>query len=375
MGTDVKEHSAAAKAMADWPADGISQPVSGPDSPNCSDNVASLDELSKGNLEKSGAGVGLNADGETAKRQPPTSTEIPRSNNQYTICLVFGMSAESLVRQRTRATSGELARWLHVATRRFPPLTVSSREALPTRPGRLNVTISRTDPFKDAQLAREFILAVPKELSADEQFQSAVAWANKELVASGMVAEISLHHSKSGKNPHVHILCTMRRLDGDGFSAKKATEWNDVKLLVEQRATWAAFVNEALEKAGRPERVDHRSLKDRGIDRLPEPKIGVAATAMKRRGVVEDPERFQFWWRVKMLNEVRPWAQAIERLGEVQQRGMGDTWWERSLVMATEVGKTVRDAVLDTWNTLIHARLPERDVDVPTPGREIDLSR
>ena len=81
LGTDVKEHSAAAKAMADRPADGFSHPASGRDGPNCSDNVASLDELSKGNLEKSGAGVGLNADGETAKHQPPRSTEISSADN------------------------------------------------------------------------------------------------------------------------------------------------------------------------------------------------------------------------------------------------------------------------------------------------------
>ena len=72
----------------------------------------------------------------------------------------------------------------------------------------------------DAQLAREFILAVPPELSADEQFKTAVDWAKKELVTSGMVAEVSLHHTKSGKNPHVHILCTMRKLCGKNIWSK-----------------------------------------------------------------------------------------------------------------------------------------------------------
>ena len=89
-------------------------------------------------------------------------------------------------------------------------------------------------------------------------------------------------------------------------------------------------MNTALEKAGRPERVDHRSLEDRGIDRIPEPKIGVEATAMNRRG--EDPERFKLWRWVKNLNEIMPWKRAIERDGEVHQHGMGKTWWERSLV-------------------------------------------
>src|ERR1700689_4365816 len=144
-------------------------------------------------------------------------------------------------------------------------------------PGQLWNKVEAGERRVDAQLAREFILAVPPELSADAQFQTAVDWAKKELVTSGMIAEVSLHHTKSGKNPHVHILCTMRKLDGEKFSPKKPREWNDVALLVKQRESWADAVNAALEKAGRDERVDHRSLKDRGIDRVPEPKIGVAA--------------------------------------------------------------------------------------------------
>ena len=65
-------------------------------------------------------------------------------------------------------------------------------------------------------------------------------------------------------------------------------------------------VNTALEKAGREERVDRRSLKARGIEQIPEPKIGVAATAMKRLGVEADPKRFQDVRAVKLLNEVMP---------------------------------------------------------------------
>ena len=48
-------------------------------------------------------------------------------------------------------------------------------------------------------------MAVPKELSAEAQFQTALDWAKKELVASGMITEISLHHSKTGKNPHEYM--------------------------------------------------------------------------------------------------------------------------------------------------------------------------
>ncbi len=217
----------------------------------------------------------------------------------------------------------------------------------------------------DAQLAREFILAVPPELPADAQFQTAVDWAQTHLVSSGVTAEVSLHHTKTGKNPHVHILCTMRRFDGDKFSTKKATEWNDVGLLVKQRESWAEAVNTALEKAGRSERVDHRSLKERGIDRDPEPKIGVAATAMKRRGVEADPDRFQLVRRVKLLNEVRPMMKSIKGHGEVKQKGMGATWWEKSIVFMSRVREQTAHAVKDTWRKLFDARRVRDDKNGP----------
>jgi ATP-dependent exoDNAse (exonuclease V) alpha subunit len=176
---------------------------------------------------------------------------------------------------------------------------------------------------KDAQLAREFILAVPKELSAEEQFQLSVEWAQSELVSKGMIAEVSLHKPKTGPNVHVHILCTMRTLEGDRFSAKKPREWNDKGLLIHWRESWAGAVNGALAKAGRPERVDHRSLKDRGLDVIPQPKIGKEAMGLKKRGVVEDPERFKLVRWVKSLNFARPWLRSIEKTGEVRQEGKG----------------------------------------------------
>lgn len=217
----------------------------------------------------------------------------------------------------------------------------------------------------DAQLAREFVLAVPRELSADSQFQTAVGWAQTHLVNSGMVAEVSLHHPRDGKNPHVHILCTMRKLDGEQFSRKKATEWNDVGLLVRQRQWWAEAVNAALEKAGRDERVTHLSLKDRGIDREPEPKIGVAATAMKRRGVVADPERFQLVRRVKLFNEIRPMMKSIKGHGEVQQNGMGATWWEKSIVFMSRVRAQAAEVVKGSWRRFVDGRRNRDDRQGP----------
>ena len=53
----------------------------------------------------------------------------------------------------------------------------------------------------------------------------------------------------------------------------------------DSRPAWAAYANNALETAGRPERIDHRSYKRQGIDKIPTVHMGVAATQMEKRGV------------------------------------------------------------------------------------------
>jgi hypothetical protein len=94
---------------------------------------------------------------------------------------------------------------------------------------------------------------------------------------------------------------------------------------------------------------------------------------MKRRGAVADPDRFQLVRWVKSLNAVMPWRRAIEKSGEVHQQGMGDTWWERSLVFANGVGRAARDTVMDTWQKFLH-RQPGGH-DMPPQERGPDLER
>ena len=102
---------------------------------------------------------------------------------------------------------------------------------------------------------------------------------------------------------------------------------------------------------------------DRGIDRIPEPKIGKEAMGMKERGVVADPERFKLVRWIKSLNAVRPWLKDLAQGKEVHQEGIGKTWWERSLFLASHSHHAVRDRMRGAWAKFIHARHhgPERD--------------
>lgn len=51
------------------------------------------------------------------------------------------------------------------------------------------------------------------------------------------------------------------------------------------REKWAELTNQHLEKHHHPERVDHRSYEEQGINKIPGTHLGVAATEMERRGI------------------------------------------------------------------------------------------
>lgn len=64
--------------------------------------------------------------------------------------------------------------------------------------------------------------------------------------------------------------------------------WNSEEQLIAWRAAWADVVNAALERAGRSERIDHRSHADRGLDEQPTTHEGFIAREMERQGFVSE---------------------------------------------------------------------------------------
>jgi hypothetical protein len=115
----------------------------------------------------------------------------------------------------------------------------------------------------NAQLWREVVLALPLALTPEQHIQLLTRYVQEQFVARGMVADVCHHHKKG--NPHAHILLTLRDITPDGFGAKRR-DWNDKALVVKWREAWATACNDALERAGSTERIDHRSNKDRCID-------------------------------------------------------------------------------------------------------------
>ena len=219
--------------------------------------------------------------------------------------------------------------------------------------------VEEVETAKDSRLAREFVVALPIELSRQEQIELLQEFIQEQFVSDGMCADAAIHDT-DGHNPHAHILLTVRPLDERGkwqyktekeylcmkndeergFTAAEfkaaqnegwekqypykvgkkkvymtpsaaeaqgfvradkhpkstrygrqnpiSERWNGEEQLVLWRAAWADMTNRCLERAGREERIDHRSNATRGLDEIPTIHEGVTAQALGRKGIISD---------------------------------------------------------------------------------------
>ena len=143
--------------------------------------------------------------------------------------------------------------------------------------------VERVEKRKDAQLVREVMVALPAELTHAQKQALTREYVQGEFVEQGMIADIGYHDFNS-HNPHAHIMLTMRSVDEDGFG-KKRREWNKRQVLERQRKAWEEYANQALERAGYDERIDHRTLKEQGVEREPQIHLGAQVLEMEARGV------------------------------------------------------------------------------------------
>ena len=242
--------------------------------------------------------------------------------------------------------------WQQIFLPKYAPQEWQNREQLWN-------AVGEGETAKDSRLAREFVVALPVELSRAEQISLLQEFIQEQFVADGICVDAAIHNT-DGHNPHTHILLTMRPLDEQGkwqyktekeylcmrngeeqgFTAaefraaqnegwekqypykigKKKVYmvpseadaqglvradkypqstrygrqnpisecWNSEEQLVAWRVAWADVSNRYLERAGREERIDHRSNAARGIDEIPTIHEGVTAQALERKGIVSE---------------------------------------------------------------------------------------
>lgn len=156
---------------------------------------------------------------------------------------------------------------------------------------------------RNSVTAREWELALPSEISAEDRSQITRQFAEELVSRYGVAVDVAIHapHREGDqRNHHAHVLTSTRKLEAEGFTAKTrvldSAKTGGVEI-EQMRGVWAELQNRALERVGEAERVDHRSLEkqreaaqSRGdtlsaeeLDRDPELKLGPAANSMERR--------------------------------------------------------------------------------------------
>ena len=182
----------------------------------------------------------------------------------------------------------------------------------------------------NSQVARAFIIAMPKEWTREESISRAREFIQKNLVDAGMVADWAFH-MKDG-NPHLHCLCTIRGFKEDGtWDAREkkvyaldengqripeidpktgeqkirtrnrngsivtekiwkrktvqSNPWNSRQFLHELKRSWVSYCNSYLQGESQ---IDNRSTHEQQSNRVPLLHEGPEARAALERGSVFD---------------------------------------------------------------------------------------
>lgn len=222
--------------------------------------------------------------------------------------------------------------------------------------------VQQIEKTKDAQLAREFEVAIPNELD-EEQAKELVHSFSESLAKEGMIVDASIHWKEG--NHHAHLMATTRPLKEDGSWGQKekkvyatddqgnkipvidpktgeqkigargrkmwkrvsveSNDWNKKEKLEEWRERWATECNRYLSQE---KQIDHRSYEKQGIELEPTRHEGVVVTQIerkaqyqaKRMGVEYEPvtdirkENLEIRQRNEVLKKI------IEELKEIKNR-------------------------------------------------------
>jgi MobA/MobL family len=161
---------------------------------------------------------------------------------------------------------------------------------------RLVNQIERAEKRSDAQLAINLDIALPHEMTLEENRRLGQDFVREEFMRRGYVARMDIHRPDpegDDRNIHMHVWATLRKIGPDGFAPTKSEQQEQYRNrheYVEQlREKWERLANRHLERNGYDARIDMRSLKEQGIlDREPEQHRGPTVTAMQREGKVSD---------------------------------------------------------------------------------------
>ena len=169
--------------------------------------------------------------------------------------------------------------------------------------------VEKKDRKSNSRYAKEFNVALPVELSEDEQKELLTKYVQENFVDQGMVADVAIHRDHLD-NPHAHVMLTNRPFNPDGSWGLKAktqyikdengkqlltksgfpkqrkiwlVDWDKKEKINEWRKNWALSVNQFLAQKNIPDRISEKSFVDQGIDEVATQHEGINSKRHERR--------------------------------------------------------------------------------------------
>ena len=170
--------------------------------------------------------------------------------------------------------------------------------------------VERKDRRANSRYAKEFNVALPVELSEDEQKELLTKYVQENFVDEGMVADVAIHRDHPD-NPHAHVMLTNRPFNPDGTWGLKSkrenildengnktytgnsrfprsrkvwlVDWDKKEKINQWRHNWAVSVNQVLEQKNIPDRISEKSFIEQGIDDTPMQHEGINSKRHERK--------------------------------------------------------------------------------------------
>ena len=173
--------------------------------------------------------------------------------------------------------------------------------------------VERKDRRANSRYAKEFNVALPVELSEDEQKELLTKYVQENFVDEGMVADVAIHRDHE-ENPHAHVMLTNRPFNPDGSWGLKSktqyvldkngkqlltkngnpkqrkiwlVDWDKPGKVEEWRHAWAEEVNSLFQAKGMPERISEKSYEEQGIEKTPTKHEGHNSQTKERKAFNE----------------------------------------------------------------------------------------
>lgn len=149
---------------------------------------------------------------------------------------------------------------------------------------------------RNARVAREFVVALPHELTPRARTRLAHEFAQEIADRYRSAVDVAIHAPRGdARNFHAHLLSTTREVTPDGLGRKTALELSGTERhrlglprwreeIASLRERWADRTNFALEREHVAARVSHLSRAERGLEPAGRPRLPLAAYHMERRG-------------------------------------------------------------------------------------------